>query len=98
MSSIEDDVTADFTIHGTEGTIYLDASFRPRNIVLRNKAEEEIETFSMALENGFEYEMEAVAECIRSGKLEHPSVPHKLTCDFAKVIDMIFAQDPSASL
>lgn len=81
------------TVVGTGGRIELPALFyRPTSMTLR-RAGAEPETFGLELDgNGFTYEAEEVARCLRTGLLESPHLPLDETIAILRTTDTITAQ------
>jgi predicted dehydrogenase len=81
------------TVTGTGGRIELPAVFfRPATMILhRTGAEPEI--FDLDLKgNGFTYEAEEVARCLRAGLPESPHLPHEESIAILRTVDAITAQ------
>jgi predicted dehydrogenase len=86
------------TVVGTRGRVEIPALFfRPTAMTL-HRAGAEPETFELDLKgNGFTYEAEEVARCLRAGLLESPHLPLDETIDILRVVDTIAARlRPSA--
>jgi predicted dehydrogenase len=81
------------TVVGTRGRIEVPRLFfRPTEIILHRTGAEP-ETFGLDLRgNGFVYEAEEVARCLRAGLLESPRMPLDETLDILRTVDVIAAQ------
>jgi predicted dehydrogenase len=81
------------TVIGTRGRIELPVTFfRPATMFLRRPGAEP-ETFSIDLNgNGFTFEAEEVARCLREGLVESPHMPLDETIAIIRTLDTIAAQ------
>lgn len=77
-------------IYGNEGKIVIPHPHFAEEVFLYDKNNELVMRFQDTVtENGFLYEIEEVANCIRDGRTESPVVPHSLTRECAKLFDRI---------
>jgi len=73
-----------------EGKIVIPHPHFAEEVFLYDKNNELVMRFQDTVtENGFLYEIEEVANCIRDGRTESPVVPHSLTRECAKLFDRI---------
>lgn len=80
-------------IFGDNGRIVLPNIHFASEAVLYDKDKRETERFKdTETKNGFTYEAAEAVRCIKEGLLESPMVPHKLSRDFSKVVDMIYKE------
>ena len=78
-------------IYGTKGRIVVPNPHVAMEAQLYlNGSDEPAERFSdEATENGFVYEIAETIRCVREGRVESDVVPHRTTCDCARVFDRI---------
>jgi predicted dehydrogenase len=81
------------TVTGTRGRIEIPATFyKPTTMTLRRPGAEP-ETFRVDLKgNGFTFEAEEVARCLREGLLESPHLPLDETVAISRALDAIAAR------
>lgn len=80
-------------IYGSKGSIVIPANFWcPTRIVVNREGQptEEL-SFEQAKGNGFTYEADEVAHCLRKGLLESTVVPHSRTLAVARTMDRVRA-------
>ena len=75
-------------IFGTAGSIEIPVFFAADRAILRAGGEEEAEEIPHRA-NGFEYEIEEVVNCVRSGRTESERMPLALTLEMAGLCDEI---------
>lgn len=81
------------TVTGTKGRIELPALFYRPTAMTLHRTGAEPETFAIDLPgNGFTYEAEEVARCLRAGLLESPHLPLAESVAILRTIDTIAAQ------
>ncbi|MHC1748281.1 MAG: Gfo/Idh/MocA family protein [Cellulosilyticaceae bacterium] len=73
-------------IYGTEGYIHIPNMHYTSECFLYRE-NEDVEHFSKAHSNGFEYQIEEVVRCIQKGQLESNVMPHKDTIACARIFD-----------
>jgi predicted dehydrogenase len=83
----------DCRIYGTEGQLYIPPGFwKPEQLILeRPGAEPEVMDF-IVKGNGFNYEIEEAARCIREGLTESPLMPHEESISIMKTMDALREQ------
>ncbi|HDP35761.1 MAG TPA: Gfo/Idh/MocA family oxidoreductase [Candidatus Hydrogenedentes bacterium] len=92
-SAIRTETPQDTLIIGSEGTIYLHAPFWRGTQVTLSVNGKEPETMEFALRgNGYNYEAEAVMECMRAGKTECDVMPLDDTIAIMGIMDEARAQ------
>lgn len=79
------------TVYGSKGRIVVPHPHVNREAYLYlNGSEEPAEHFlDETTQNGFVYEIAEVMRCVREGRVESDVVPHRDTCDCARVFDRI---------
>jgi predicted dehydrogenase len=83
----------DAAIYGTEGYIRIPHMFwQPDKILVKTGQESEKEYNFKRIGNGYNYEAEEVASCLRNGYLESSIVSLKATLDNQKTMDEIRKQ------
>jgi predicted dehydrogenase len=81
------------TVIGTRGRIEIPALFYRPTAMTLHRTGAEPETFELDLEgNGFTYEAEEVAHCLRTGLLESPHLPLDESIAILRTVDEIAAQ------
>lgn len=91
------DVVDHLDIYGTKGRIYIERPHVTAAVDLFDK-EGLREKYQRRMENGFEYEIKEVMDCIRAGKLESDIASHAHTLQCAEIFDRCFAQNPPKEL
>jgi len=89
-STIEADTPTEAYIYGTEGHIKVHNRFHhPEKFSLyRNK--ELVEEFELKYEgNGYLHEIKEVNKCVKNELIESPKLPHQMSLDLIKVMDMV---------
>ena len=79
-------------IVGTEGSIYLPAFWRGGDIVLARDGRETEEIVPECIGNGFNYEADEVARCLRAGKIESDVLPLDESLEIMQTMDELRAQ------
>ncbi len=89
-SAIQTETPTDATLMGTEGMIRLGSPFwnATEAVLLREGKEPEVCQLPHHC-NGYEYEAEAVHECLRSGRLECATMTHQMTLEVLETMDTI---------
>ena len=82
------DLESSAVIAGTEGSIEIPVFWAADRAILRAGGEEEIETMPHRA-NGFEYEIEEVVDCVRTGRTESNCMPLSLSLEMAGLCDEI---------
>ena len=89
-SSLMASVDERLVIYGTEGKIVVPhAHYAGEARLLRPDGSEAACFTDGETRNGFTYEIEEVARCVRAGMLESPVVPHAATRACAEIFDLI---------
>ena len=98
-SSIREQLPNKAVITGTKGGLELPVFWSPTRVVLRNAGVGEKsydfpipQPFGGSGDEGFQYEIRHVEECIAAGRLESPVLPHALTERVLSVCDRLRAQ------
>lgn len=79
-------------IFGSEGKLELPRPHFATDCYLYNANFELIDSFKDAVtENGFVYETEEVIRCVKAGKTQSETIPHRLTIDCAGMFDELLA-------
>jgi len=86
------DMPNDAWIYGSKGMIYLKDYWRGTTAVLKRKGQLSDETIYCPFENGFEYEIMEVMNCIGEGKTESPLRTLDETLATIEAMDQIRAQ------
>ncbi|MEK7795550.1 MAG: Gfo/Idh/MocA family oxidoreductase [Candidatus Hydrogenedentota bacterium] len=92
-SAIQTNTPHDASIMGTDGMITLHDSFwnATRVSLQREGAERLTRSFPLRC-NGYEYEAEEAQTCLRAGRLESSTVPHRATLEIMSTMDTLRAQ------
>ena len=73
--------------YGTKGFIQMEKTHMASKVSLYDESFNLVESFEYPCENGFEWEIEHVRDCVRSGLIESPIMPWKDTLLCAEVFD-----------
>lgn len=65
--------------YGSKGYIQMTQTHRCQNCELYDGEFQLVETYSYPIENGFEFEIAEVRDCLKAGKLESETMPHAAT-------------------
>lgn len=87
QSSLHTRIPSPSGFYGTEGFIQMEKTHMASKVSLYDEAFNLVESFEHPCENGFEWEIEHVRDCVRSGLIESPIMPWKDTLLCAKVFD-----------
>lgn len=91
FSSFELETRQEALIYGRKGYFHLKPFWNGTVIALNNAAGEQYWEFPFR-RNGFEYEIEEVANCIRDRQIESNVVPHHTSIEIAGIMDKIIGQ------
>lgn len=72
-------------LYGTNGYIYIPNMHYAQECFMYK--EEGVEHFKAPHDNGFEYQIQEVVECMKKGALESEVMPHKVTLECAEIFD-----------
>jgi predicted dehydrogenase len=82
-----------FRIDGTQGHIVLHAPFWQPTVATLHRTGQPPETAEAPFRvNGFEYEIEEAMRCIRTGRIESPTLPHDETIAVLELMDAMRAR------
>lgn len=87
------DIVDHLDIYGSKGRIHIERPHTAASVELFDK-EGLREQYQRRVENGFEFEVKEVMDCVRAGKMESDIVPHAHTLQCAEIFDRCFAQNP----
>ena len=81
-------------IYGSDGTIRIKRPWteQPEKIDVRINNESSFDHIPSWPGRGFQYEVEEVIKCLRSGKIESDILPHTASVDVVKIMDEVRAQ------
>lgn len=87
------DIDDHLDIYGTKGHLHIDTPHCGESALLYD-GKGLCSQYYHRLDNGFEYEIQELIDCVRAGKLESDIIPHSHTLQCAEVFDRCFAQNP----
>ena len=92
-SAVRTEFRNDAVIFGTEGMIKVDAPFWNSETVTLVRSGQPEERCNLPIEgNGYNYEAQAVMQCIRDGRLEEPRMPHAESLAIMQTLDALRQQ------
>ena len=77
-------------IYGTKGHVIMQSPLVADSCTFYGD-NEVVESYTTRADNGFEYQIQEVMDCIRGGKLESDRMPHKATIQCAEIFDACMA-------
>ena len=93
LAGCESVVQEGIVLSGTKGRIVVPHAHYGAEVFLYDRSGSLVEHYmDTVTENGFIYEIAEVVECIRNGKTESETVPHKDTIACAELFDEIYKQ------
>ncbi|MEG0693189.1 MAG: Gfo/Idh/MocA family oxidoreductase [Oscillospiraceae bacterium] len=81
-------VDSEMNIYGTHGRINIKNPLFADKATLYDSNGIVLEEFYARRDNGFEYEIQEVIDCVKAGKLESDVIPHKDTIQCAEIFDL----------